>query len=111
MKINFDNAVWIFIFVCGCVFFWLGTRAKKVEAKRQAGILSTFLAACFFVAFILGGLKFLKPNQWWLDAISKTQFIVDGMMLGIYMVMWIFGHWKLLITFRKIFDKDSKTIN
>ena len=111
MKINFDNVIWIFIFVCGCVFFWLGTRAKKVEAKRQAGILSTFLAACFFVAFILGGLKFLKPNQWWSNAISKTQLIVDGMMLGVYLVMWIFGHWKLLVTPRKISDKGSKMTN
>jgi uncharacterized membrane protein len=110
MKIDFDSAVWVLIFVCGCVFCWLGVKAKKVEAKKQAAILSIFLGICFFVVCILGLFEyFLKANHSTTAIIPKIQLIVAGMMLGIYLVMWILGHWKLLKKARKASDEDLQT--
>jgi cytochrome bd-type quinol oxidase subunit 1 len=110
MKIDFDSAVWVFIFVCGCVFCWLGIRAKNVETKKQAGILSILLGICFLVVCILGLFEhFLKANHSPTKIISIVQLIVAGMMLGIYLVMWILGHWKLLKKSRKTFNEDSQT--
>ena len=108
MKIDFESesVVWFFLFVCGCACCWIGIRAKKVETKKQAGILSIFLGICFFVVCILGLFEdFLKATS----SIIIIQLIVAGMMLGIYLVMWILGYWKLLRKPRKIFNEDSQT--
>ncbi|HEX3856673.1 MAG TPA: hypothetical protein VHY30_05175 [Verrucomicrobiae bacterium] len=112
MKIDFDRAIWAFIFICGCVSYWLGARVKKIEEKRQAAILSIFLAVGFFVICVLGILEHvLKDNHSLINLISKIELIVAGMMLGIYLVMLAFGHFKLLKKPCKTSNEDSQTGN
>jgi len=110
MKIDSDNVQLFLTFICGCVCFWIGIRAKKVEAKKQAGILSICLGICFFVECILRLFEdFLRANHLSIHAISTMELVVAGMMLGIYSVMWIFGHWELLKNPRKTSNEDSQT--
>jgi RsiW-degrading membrane proteinase PrsW (M82 family) len=109
MKINFDSVVWLLIFICGCVSYWMGIKAKKVEEKRQAEILSIILAIGFFVICILGIFEHvLKDNHSQINVIKKIELFVAGMMLGIYLVMLIFRHFKLLTKTTKLPTKFFK---
>jgi hypothetical protein len=97
MKIDSDNLQLFFTFICGCVCFWIGIRAKKVEENKQAVILLIFLGAGFFISCVLEIFKHLsKDNLSLISTISKIGLIIDGMILGIYFVMLTFGHLRLL---------------
>jgi len=97
MNINF-NGVTIFVFSIGVFFLVVGVKAKKVEEKRQAGVLSICMAICAFAFCILEILvDVLRPIHSWRHVVSIIELIIGGVWLGFYVVMLIFGHFKLLM--------------
>lgn len=96
MNINFDSVI-ILVLCIGVFFLFMGLKAKKVEEKKQAGVLSICMAICAFAFCILEMLvDILKPTHSWKHTISLIELIIGGVWLGFFAVMLIFGHFKLL---------------
>jgi hypothetical protein len=103
--------MWLLIFFVGIYFFQAGVRAKKKEEKREAGLLSILMATCAFIICILGILAYvLKPTHSWAKLISNIQLLICGVWLGVYIVMHILGHIKLLAKKRDV-REDSQNGN
>ena len=97
MNVNFDSVMCFLILLGGLIFLFKGIKAKKIEGKKQAGILSMFLAGCMFAMFFLAVFSHvLTLNHTWTHLISTVQLIIAGMLLGVCCAMQILGHWKLL---------------
>jgi NhaP-type Na+/H+ or K+/H+ antiporter len=109
MNVNSHNVTLLFVFIIGVFFLLIGMKAKKVEEKRQAGILSICMAICAFAFCILEILvDVLKPTHSWKHTVSIIELIIGGVWLGFYVVMLIFRHFKLLMKTREISDRDSQ---
>jgi hypothetical protein len=90
---NSDILLLLLTWVGGIVFLLKGMKAAKTEAKKQSGVLYKLLAGCMFTILALDIVRFsLKPDHFWVHAISVTQLIVAGMLLGICLVMQILGY-------------------
>jgi Na+/H+ antiporter NhaC len=96
------------VFIIGLYFLFIGVKAKQAETKRQAGILSIFMAICAFTFCVVETMAHvLQASRSWKHIVSQIELIIGGVWLGIYIVMLIFGHFKLLKRPREISDEAS----
>ena len=110
MHISLHDLLWpALLFATGIYCLWSGLKANKFKEKRQAGISMTLMAICAFIWSVLETLCHasnislsIKQN------ISKTLLVIDGVWLGILIVMICFGHFELLKSRSGKDDKDLK---
>jgi hypothetical protein len=95
---KFQGLLWhILTFTVGIWLLVWGLRVKKAKEKRQAGILLIIMGICAFVHSVLEvAISILHVFPSTMDVISKIQLIVGGIWLGIFIVMSIFGHFRIL---------------
>jgi len=75
----------------------IGLGARKVKEKEQVGILLIISSAIFFAEFILAsGLQFFDVTSASKDTLRQIRLVGGGVLLGFFVVMIVFGHFKLL---------------
>lgn len=80
--------------VCSLLY---GIKAKKNTEKRQAGILLILMALCAFILCIIEMVNKTSDIAASIKSTIRTiQLVVGGVWLGFYLVMLIFGYFKLL---------------
>ena len=78
-------------------FFVIGLGARKVKEKEQAGILLIISSAILFAEFILAlGVHVFDITSASKDTIRQIRLVGGGVLLGFFVVMIVFGHFKLL---------------
>jgi hypothetical protein len=91
------NLTLVIEFTLGALLFFVGLRAKKMSAERNAVILSIYMAATFMTIFSLSIITdVLRPSIWLRQKIEVLNCILAGMALGFYIIMVSFGYTKTL---------------
>jgi hypothetical protein len=107
MKISFDDFAMVLVLAVGIYCLFLAWKFKKLGQRPEASTLSILLGTCLLFVAISG--VFMQSgilNHEWHHRLSVVQLIICGVALGVYVVMFILGHFKLLKRPEKLSDED-----